>query len=54
VKAIGSPSNVALTIATVVFEAALLINQLAQVSEWRRERRIRRRKAPPSARLDRR
>jgi hypothetical protein len=41
-KAIGSPTNIAATVVTVVFQAALLINQLAQVNQWRHEQRLRR------------
>jgi hypothetical protein len=41
-KAIGSPTDLALTIVTVIFQAALLINQLAQVNQWRHEQRLRR------------
>jgi hypothetical protein len=38
-----STTNALASIATVVFEVALLINQLAQIHEFRQERRARRR-----------
>jgi len=41
-KAFGSAQNVAEGVVIVIFQAALLLNQLAQVHEWRRERRARR------------
>jgi hypothetical protein len=38
-----STTNILVSIATAVFEVALLINQLAQIYEFRQERRARRR-----------
>ncbi len=47
-KAIGSPTNLIGAAVTVVFQVALLINQLAQLNDWRHEQRQRKaqRKGP--------
>ena len=39
-KAFGSTQNVTEAIIAIAFQAALLINQLAQVNEWRHEQRM--------------